>query len=169
MSAYPNVSFLLLSCLDVLVPGLFSLFSTLIPLCLYLLSGTAGGLSSSKFDGGRGGGTFLNSEGEFCGEPHGETRGELWGETFGDARGEFRGELRGEFLGEFQGELNGDDLEDVPGVANGDAWVTTRVGDVGNCGFNVRFRLWGKGGGASSEDGNCSVFSCCKWGYPPPC
>ncbi|RMX56058.1 hypothetical protein pdam_00020399 [Pocillopora damicornis] len=94
------------------------------------------GLSSSKVDGGGGGGTFLNSEGELCGD------------------------ARGEFLGEFHGELKGDDLEDVPGEANGDTWVTTRVGEVGDCELNWRFRRWGKGGGASSDDRDCSVFSC---------
>ena len=83
----------------------------------------------------------------------------MWGDTLGDARGEV--------LGEFHGELKGDDLEDVPGEANGDTWVTTRVGEVGDCELNWRFRRWGKGGGASSDDRDCSVFSCCKWGYLP--
>lgn len=97
----------------------------------------------------------------------------MWGETFGDARGEllgeFRGEFLGEFLGEFQGEPYGEDLEDVPGEPNGDACVTTSVGEVGDCGLRRWFRLWGKGGGASSGDRDSSLFSCCKCGYPPPC
>ena len=128
MSAYPIVSLLLLSFLALADPFLFSLFSKLPPLCLYLLSGTAGGLSSSEFTGGGGGRPLRIGAGEFCGEPHGEAWGEECGETLGDANGE----LLGEFLGEFHGELNGDDLDELLGEPNGDARVTTRVGEVGD-------------------------------------
>lgn len=103
---------------------------------MYLLSGTAGGLSSSEFAGGGGGRPLRNCAGEFCGDPHGEACGEECGETFGDANGE----LLGEFLGEFHGEFRGDDLAGL-GEPNGDACVTIRVGEVGDCGLSRWFRL----------------------------
>lgn len=111
-------------------------------LFLYLLSGMAGGLSSSKPTGGGNGGLPLRAcIGEFCGELHGDTCGDDRGELLGETSGEVFGEFFGEFRGELNGELWGEDLLEVLGEANGDAWVTTSVGEVGVCTFCNWFRL----------------------------